>query len=439
MRAMRSSRLAGDITVPGDKSISHRALMLATLACGRSRIRGLLRGEDIIATANVMQSLGARIKRADDGSGDVSVDGPGLGALLEPDVTLDFGNGGTGARLCTGIVASHQITARFDGDASLRKRPMRRVLDPLKRMGARVEEEGPPGCTPFVIGSQRPLVGMTYRLPVPSAQIKSSILLAGLNARGETTIEEPVACRDHSEKMIEAFEGEVRIETGSHGENRITVPGEQMLRPQSLDVPADPSSAAFPAVAALIVPGSEVCLRNVLMNPLRSGVFDVLRDMGANIALENPRQLGAETVADIFVKASELKAVHGRSAAIPSMIDEIPILAVAMAFADGESIIDGLGELRVKESDRLEAVHNGLSLMGVVSRVEGETLHVTGARPKGGACVPVHLDHRIAMSFLVMGLACEKGAEVDDARTIGTSFPGFADLMRRIGAKMDDD
>lgn len=391
----------------------------------------------MLRTAQACRQLGARVEQR--GPGSWSVSGPGLGSLLEPAETLDFGNAGTGSRLMMGVVAGHPITARFDGDASLRKRPMRRILDPLALQGARVLEQAEGGRCPVVLrGTAEPLP-VEYKTPVASAQIKSAVLLAGLNSPGRTVVIETEASRDHTEKMLSHFGARVSSEPwGEHG-RRITLEGRPELRPSDVRVPVDPSSAAFPLVAALVVPGSDIVIEGVMINPLRSGLLTTLQEMGARIALENRRDEGGEEVADIHVRAADsnrLVGVDVPAERAPSMIDEYPILAVAAAFAEGETRMRGLSELRVKESDRLEAIAAGLRANGVDCEIVGDDLIVRGAgRVQGGGLVATHLDHRIAMSFLVMGLGAEQDVTVDDDRMIATSFPDFRSLMERLGAR----
>lgn len=433
MLAGRSRPLSGEGSVPGDKSISHRALILSGLAVGESEVTGLLEGEDVLATADAMRTVGADVHR--DGSGLWRINGVGIGTLLEPTDPLDFGNSGTGARLMMGVIGGHGISARFDGDDSLRKRPMGRVLAPLKEIGAHVLESAEGERLPLVLKGAVDPIPITYTLPVPSAQVKSAVLLAGLNAPGETTVIEPAATRDHTERMLRHFDAEIGIRDHAHG-RRITLTGRPELRPRAIDVPGDPSSAAFPLVAALIVAGSDILLRKVMMNPTRIGLIDTLLEMGARIEVENKRWFGGEEVADLRVRASRLRGVDVPAERAPSMIDEYPVLAVAAAYAEGATHMNGLHELRVKESDRLAAVAAGLAANGVRHRIEGDDLVVEGGagRVAGGGMVATQLDHRIAMSFLVMGLASETPVTVDDSRMIATSFPDFVPLMRDLGA-----
>jgi 3-phosphoshikimate 1-carboxyvinyltransferase len=424
--------LCGRIRVPGDKSISHRALMLGMLAVGRTEIAGLLEGEDVLATAAAVNALGAVAAPAGDGRW--LVDGVGIGALAEPQDVLDLGNSGTAARLLLGILATHPATAFVTGDASLRRRPMGRIVEPLSRFGARfLTREG--GRLPLaVIGASDP-IPVEYRLPVPSAQVKSAVLLAGLNAPGATTVVEPQPTRDHTERMLQHFGAVVRVEPAEGGK-RITVEGFPELAAAPVFVPGDPSSAAFPLVAGLIVPGSEVTVEGVGVNPLRSGLLESLREMGADIALSNERNEGGEPVADLVVRSGALNGADIPAERAPRMIDEYPVLAVAAACARGRTVMHGLAELRVKESDRLTAIATGLDACGVRIAVEGDDLIVDGAGnlPAGGASIATQLDHRIAMAFLILGLAANEPVTIDDARPIATSFPDFVPLMTRLGA-----
>jgi 3-phosphoshikimate 1-carboxyvinyltransferase len=433
-RAAPAGPLKGRFKPPGDKSISHRAFIFGLLSLGETAIEGLLEGDDVLRTGAACRALGARVERLAPGRWRVL--GAGLGSLLAPVETLDFGNAGTGSRLMMGVVAGHPIEARFDGDASLRKRPMRRILDPLELMGARVLEQGEGGRCPILLrGAQAP-APIEYETPVASAQIKSAVLLAGLNSPGRTVVLEKEASRDHTEKMLAHFGARVRSEPWGAAGRRITLEGRPELKPAPVVVPADPSSAAFAMVAALIVPGSDVTIEGVMTNPLRTGLITSLREMGADIAFDNARVEGGEEVADLRVRASSLTGVDVPAARAPSMIDEYPILAVAAAFARGETRMRGLGELRVKESDRLAAVAAGLAAAGVGARIEGDDLIVTGGAGavRGGGLVETHLDHRIAMAFLVMGMAAREGMGVDDVEMIATSYPGFAADMARLGA-----
>lgn len=405
------------------------------MTVGESTISGLLEGEDVLRTAGAMRSLGARVERGKDTIWRVR--GVGVGGFTTPDAPLDFGNSGTGCRLALGAVAGCPVRATFDGDASLRKRPMRRVLDPLERMGARVIEEGEGGRLPITLQGAVDPMPIVYESPVPSAQLKSAVLLAGLAAPGETTVIESEASRDHTERMLKHFGA--RIATRPHGARgrRIILQGQPELTAAHVAVPSDPSSAAFPLVAALVVPDSELILEGVMTNPLRTGLYGTLCEMGASIETLEKRDDGGEEVADLRVRFSKLKGIEVPAERAPSMIDEYPVLAVAAAFADGVTRMKGLHELRVKESDRLEATAAMLRVNGVGVDIEDDDLIVHGnSRPPGGGQVVTHMDHRIAMSALVMGLATEQAVSIDDGSFIGTSFPGFVDLMRSLGAEL---
>ena len=434
LRSKRGSALKGRFRPPGDKSISHRAFLMGLLTCGETLVEGLLEGDDVLRTGRACEALGAASDRL--APGRWRIRGPGLGALPTPRGTLDFGNAGTGSRLMMGVVGGHGITATFDGDASLRKRPMRRILDPLRMMGAEVIAEAEGGRCPIVLKGVRDPAPILYRTPVPSAQIKSAVLLAGLNARGRTTVIEASASRDHTEKMLAHFGAEVTVTPEGEG-RRIELVGRPELRPNPVVVPADPSSAAFPIVAALIVPGSDIVVEGVMMNPLRSGLVTTLLEMGADIVALDERVEGGEEVADLRVRASSLSAVDVPETRAPSMIDEYPILAVAAAFASGTTRMRGLHELRVKESDRLAAIAAGLAASGVACAIEGNDLCVDGGAPKGGGFIATHMDHRIAMSFLVMGMASREPLTVDDVSMIATSFPEFRAAMERLGASFE--
>jgi 3-phosphoshikimate 1-carboxyvinyltransferase len=433
LTARRAGPLRGRLRVPGDKSISHRALIFGALAVGETRISGLLEGEDVLNTGNAMRALGAQVERV--GEGEWRVHGVGVGGFRAPAQVLDFGNSGTGCRLVMGAVAGCPITATFDGDASLRKRPMQRILDPVARIGARAVSQQDGGRLPITLAGARDPIPIVYRTPVPSAQIKSAILLAALAAPGESTVIESEASRDHTERLLAHFGAEVAVmPEGEHG-RAITLKGEPELHPAPVVVPADPSSAAFPMVAALIVPGSEVTVTDVMTNPLRTGLITTLREMGAAIETLAVNGDVGEEMADFRVRASSLHGVDVPAARAPSMIDEYPILAVAAAFAEGTTIMRGLRELRVKESDRLAAVAAGLAANGVAVEIEGDDLIVHGKGcAAGGGLVETHMDHRIAMAFLVMGLATEKPVAIDDAAFIATSFPGFVPMLRSLGA-----
>lgn len=432
-RARPCGPLEGRVRVPGDKSISHRALMLATLAVGRSHVDGLLTAEDVMATAEAMRAFGATIVEE---NGRFVIDGVGLGMLAEPDHVLDFGNAGTGSRLTMGLAGGHPITTTFVGDASLSRRPMGRVLDPLRQMGVSVvAREG--DRMPLSIRGPRTLMPIEYRLPMASAQVKSAVLLAGLSAPGETTVIEPVATRDHTERMLRGFGATVKIEDAPGG-RRITVTGQTPLSPTDVVVPADPSSAAFVMVAALVVPGSDITIEDVMLNPARTGLLTTLTEMGGDIEILNRRDAGGEEIADVRVRASRLKGVDVPAERAPSMIDEYPVLAVAATFADGKTRMNGLGELRVKESDRLAAVAAGLEANNVTFEAGEDWLVVEGRRGKvGGGTVTTHLDHRIGMSFLVLGLAADEAVAIDDHSVIATSFPSFMALFEGLGATIE--
>jgi 3-phosphoshikimate 1-carboxyvinyltransferase len=419
--------------VPGDKSISHRALILGALAVGHTRISGLLEGEDVLNTAKAMKALGADVERT--GEGAWTVRGVGVGGFKTPDAPLDFGNSGTGCRLAMGAVAGCPVTAIFDGDASLRKRPMRRILDPLELMGAHVSVQTDGGRLPLTLKGARDPIPMVYRTPVASAQIKSAVLLAGLSAPGVTTVIEQEASRDHTELMLSHFGAHVVIEKeGTHG-RRISLTGQPELHGANVVVPADPSSAAFPIVAALIVEGSDLILTDVMTNPLRTGLFTTLREMGGFIEESQVRDDAGEPMAQLRVRASKLRGVDVPPERAPSMIDEYLVLAVAASFADGITTMRGLKELRVKESDRLEATADMLRGNGVKVETSGDDLIVHGTGyVSGGGLVATHMDHRIAMSALVMGLASDTPVRVDDTGFIATSFPDFIPMMRSVGA-----
>ncbi|HEY0316036.1 MAG TPA: 3-phosphoshikimate 1-carboxyvinyltransferase [Sphingomonas sp.] len=429
--------LAGRVRVPGDKSISHRALMLSALAVGESRVEGLLEGEDVLATAAAMRAMGADITRDEDGLW--TIHGVGVGGLLQPETALDMVNSGTSTRLLMGLVASHAVIATFIGDASLSKRPMGRVIEPLSQMGAEFTPS-PGGRLPLMVRGIVPAVPIAYRLPVASAQVKSAVLLAGLNTPGITRVIEPVPTRDHSERMLRGFGAELSVEEIG-GERIISLTGEAELKPQHIVVPGDPSSAGFPVVAALIVPESEIVVENVGLNPTRAGLYEVLRAMGGNIVFENERIVGGEPVADLRVKASALRGIEPDPSIVPAMVDEFPILFVACALARGRSTLRGLEELRVKESDRIAVMAEGLRAIGatVEELEDGLVIDGTGGEPlAGGATVATHLDHRIAMSFAVASLASRAPVTVDDRAPIATSFPIFVPMMESLGAEARD-
>ena len=434
LEARANGPLSGKVRVPGDKSISHRALILGALAVGQTRISGLLEGEDVLNTAKSMRTLGARVERS--GEAAWSVHGVGVAGFAQPSVPLDFGNSGTGCRLAMGAVAGCPITAVFDGDASLRSRTMRRILDPLELMGAKATASGEGGRLPLTLAGARDPVPIVYRTPVASAQIKSAVLLAGLAAPGVTTVIEQEASRDHTELMLKHFGAEIAsTREGSHG-RRIALTGQPELHGAEIVVPADPSSAAFPLVAALIVEGSDVTLSDVMTNPLRTGLFLTLREMGASIEEGELRSDTGEPMAQLRVRASKLRGVEVPPERAPSMIDEYLVLAVAAAFAEGTTIMRGLHELRVKESDRLAATAAMLRVSGVKAEISGDDLIVEGrGYVPGGGLVATHMDHRIAMSALVMGLSADKPVRVDDTTFIATSFPDFIPMMRSLGAE----
>jgi 3-phosphoshikimate 1-carboxyvinyltransferase len=434
LESRASGPLNGKVRVPGDKSISHRALILGALSVGETRISGLLEGEDVLNTAKSMQALGAKVERT--GPFAWQVAGVGVAGFAQPASPLDFGNSGTGCRLVMGAVAGCPITAVFDGDASLRSRPMRRILDPLELMGAKAGESKEGGRLPLTLHGARDPVPILYRTPVASAQIKSAVLLAGLAAPGVTTVIEQEASRDHTELMLKHFGAEiVSVNEGIHG-RRIALTGQPELHGAEVVVPADPSSAAFPIVAALIVDGSDVTFSDVMTNPLRTGLFTTLREMGASIEESEVRGDAGEPMARLRVRASKLRGVEVPPERAPSMIDEYLVLAVAASFAEGTTIMRGLQELRVKESDRLEATAAMLRVNGIKVEIAGDDLIVEGrGHVPGGGLVATHMDHRIAMSALVMGLAADKPVKVDDTAFIATSFPDFIPMMRSLGAE----
>jgi 3-phosphoshikimate 1-carboxyvinyltransferase len=424
LRGSRSGPLAGTIDVPGDKSMSHRALIFGGLAEGETRISGLLEGEDVLNTARAVRAFGARVERT--GEGEWRVEGA---EWRSPDAPVDCGNSGTGARLLMGAAAGFPIAATFMGDASLSSRPMERVLGPLREMGARTEGSRLPVR---IDGGQ--LRGISFVNAKASAQVKSAILLAGLRAAGEVEVIEPARSRDHTENMLHAFGCDVTVEGDS-----IRLGARRSLTATEVAIPGDPSSAAFPLVAALVVPGSAVTVRSVMVNPLRTGLLQTLQEMGADLTIVNRRETGGEPVADVTARFSQLRGVEVPAGRAPSMIDEYPILAVAAAFARGRTVMRGLSELRVKESDRLAAIVGGLQSSGIEARIEDDDLIVDGRweAPAGGNVVRAHGDHRIAMSFLMLGLAARRPVVVDSASAIGTSFPGFAETMMQLGAGIE--
>ena len=431
-------RLRGRIHVPGDKSISHRALMLASQAIGTTIIHGLLEGEDVLRTAAALRACGVDITQREDGSW--CVKGVGIGGLVQPDIPLDMGNAGTGARLMMGLLAPYPYKVQFEGDASLSKRPMQRVIAPLTEMGAHFDaREG--GRLPLVMTGTKNPRPIDYAMNIPSAQVKSAILLAALNTPGQSIVLEREATRDHSERMLNYFGIPITRELQSDGGTRITLQGQpkQLYQDREFRVPGDPSSAAFPVVAALITPDSEVTIEEVCLNPLRTGLFHTLLEMGADISFSNQREIGGEIVGDITARTSRLTGIDVPATRAPSMIDEYPILAMAAATANGRSIMRGLSELRVKESDRLAAIIEGLHKVGIEAIEEGDNLilHGRGEIPQGGATITSHYDHRIAMSFLILGLVAAQPITVDDGRAIATSFPNFHILMNSLGAKFN--
>ncbi|OYX44771.1 MAG: 3-phosphoshikimate 1-carboxyvinyltransferase [Rhodobacterales bacterium 32-67-9] len=433
MIARKSGPLKGVAEVPGDKSISHRALILGAMAVGETKVTGLLEGQDVLDTAKAMRAFGAEVTRT--GEGAWSVHGVGVGGFGEPADVIDCGNSGTGVRLIMGAMATSAVTATFTGDASLRKRPMGRVTDPLALFGARAYGRQGGRLPMTVVGAADP-VPVHYVVPVPSAQVKSAVLLAGLNAPGQTVVIEREPTRDHSERMLRGFGAELTVEDSAEG-RVITLTGQPELRPQTVAVPRDPSSAAFPVCAALVVEGSDILVPGVSQNPTRNGLYTTLVEMGADIAFQNPREEGGEPVADLRVRFSALKGIEVPEARAASMIDEYPILSVVAAFAEGTTVMRGVKELRVKESDRIDAMARGLEACGVRVEEEEDVLIVHGLGPRGvpgGATCATHIDHRIAMSFLVLGLAAKEPVSVDDGSPIATSFPVFESLMAGLGA-----
>jgi len=434
--ARRGKPLAGDVRAPGDKSISHRSLLFGALAIGETTVDGLLQSEDVIATADALRAMGIPIIEDNE---TWKIAGRGIGGLGAPDKPLDFGNSGTAVRLMMGVLAGQAFPATLIGDASLSKRPMERVLGPLRQMGLQVDgaQSLAPGTLPLTISGPGDLVPIRYVLPVASAQVKSAVLLAGLHAPGETTVVEPVATRDHTERMLIAFGASLDTRQSDAG-LEITVTGQPTLHGQHIRVPGDPSSAAFPIAAALITPGSEVRVSNVLMNETRTGFLTTVREMGADIKIVETRQSGGEEVADLVVRSGPLRGVQVPAERAPSMIDEYPMLAAVAAFAEGTTHMAGLEELRVKESDRLDITAKGLTACGVSVDETENSLTVRGVGPDGkvpgGGTIETELDHRIAMAFLVMGLASEKPVTIDDGAVIATSFPGFSELMNGLGA-----
>lgn len=424
--------LTGRVRVPGDKSISHRAIMLSALAVGHSEVTGLLEGEDVLATASAMRAMGASVERVADGHW--VVNGVGIGGLMTPDDVIDMGNSGTSTRLIMGLIASHAITVTMTGDASLRGRPMGRVTDPLSKMGAQFAARNGSYLPLTVTGSDDPMP-IDYTTPMASAQVKSSVLLAGLNTPGTTIVREKVATRDHTERMLSAMGADIRT-TEEDGHFVVRLVGQPELKPVNFTVPGDISSSAFLLVAASIIPGSDITIEAVGMNPLRTGIVDALKAMGADITIENARTLGGEPVADLHVRAAQLKGVHSLPVDPSTMIDEFPVLFCAAAVAEGTSRFTGLEELRVKESDRLAVMAAGLKANGIELTEFEDGIEITGCggMVPGGAEVKTHLDHRIAMSFSVLGQMAKASITIDDASPIQTSFPVFIDLMTGLGA-----
>ena len=433
LTARKSPPLRGTAHVPGDKSISHRSLILGALTIGRTEVKGLLEGEDVLGTGRAMQAFGAHVERH--GEGEWSIEGVGVGGFAEPADVVDCGNAGTGVRLIMGAMATTPITATFTGDASLRKRPMGRVTDPLSLFGARAYGRSGGRLPMTIVGAANPMP-VRYTSPVPSAQVKSAVLLAGLNAPGQTVLIETEATRDHSERMLAGFGAEITTEILPEG-RVITLTGQPELKPQKIDVPRDPSSAAFPVCAALLVPGSEVLVPNIGLNATRAGLFTTLVEMGADITFEDERSEGGEPAADLRVRFGPLKGIEVPPERAASMIDEYPILAALAATAEGSTVMRGIKELRVKESDRIDAMARGLEACGVTLE-EGEDYLIVHGRGAdgvpGGATVATHLDHRIAMSFLCLGMASQQPITIDDLGAIATSFPGFVPLMEGLGA-----
>ncbi|MFO1241966.1 MAG: 3-phosphoshikimate 1-carboxyvinyltransferase [Rickettsiales bacterium] len=436
-QSSRTNGIKGSIRVPGDKSISHRSLMLSSQVLGTSTISGLLEGADVLATYKALTECGVAIEK--DGSGQWKVQGVGIGGLREPENVLDMGNAGTGARLMMGLLAPYPFTSLFTGDASLRSRPMKRVIEPLSLIGARFTSRSENRLPLAMQGASRPMP-IEYTLPMASAQVKSAILLSGLNTPGITTVIEKEKTRDHTERMLNYLGIKVEVEDRSDGRH-VSLLGQQEAPAanRSITVPADPSSAAFPMVAALITETSDILLQEVCINPLRTGVIQTLQEMGGLIEMTNERELCGEPVADIRVRSSKLKSVTVPAERAPSMIDEYPILAMAAAMAEGDTVMHGLKELRVKESDRLQSIIDGLASCGVKTTLEGDTLtvHGTAGKVAGGGTITTHYDHRIAMCFLVLGMASKNIISVDDTSAVVTSFPGFASLMNEAGAAIE--
>ncbi|MCP4380499.1 MAG: 3-phosphoshikimate 1-carboxyvinyltransferase [Hyphomicrobiales bacterium] len=436
LRALPSGPLTGRLRLPGDKSVSHRALMLGALASGESSLDGLLEGEDVLATAAAMRAFGANVERI--APGEWRVHGLGVGGFLEPETVIDFGNAGTGVRLAMGLAGIQGFATTFTGDSSLVGRPMGRIFDPLRRMGVQILSRSGDRLPGTLRGPETP-IPIEYRVPVASAQVKSAVLLAALSTRGTTTVIEPVPTRDHTERMLTAFGAAIETTVDGDGVRTISIEGGLDLKPQTVVVPGDPSSAAFPIIAGLIVKGSEIVVENTMLNPTRTGLIETLIEMGADLTIENRRTVSGEEVGDVCVRASELHGVTVPPERAPSMIDEYPVLAVAAALAEGETRMEGIGELRVKESDRIGMMAAGLKANGVAVEAGPDRLVVRGGStaPAGGAAVSTSLDHRIAMSFLVLGLAAAEPVAIDDADPIATSFPTFRDSMTDLGARFE--
>jgi 3-phosphoshikimate 1-carboxyvinyltransferase len=435
MTSHKSGPLRGQADVPGDKSISHRSLILGALSLGETRIQGLLEGDDVLDTGKAMQAFGAEV--INHGGGSWSVHGVGVGGFAEPDQVIDCGNSGTGVRLIMGAMATSPITATFTGDGSLNKRPMGRVTDPLALFGAQSHGRSDGRLPLTLIGAGQPLP-VRYEVPMPSAQVKSAVLLAGLNAPGQTVVIEKEATRDHTERMLVGFGAELTVDETDAG-RVITLTGQPELCPQDITVPRDPSSAAFPVCAALIVEGSEVLVPNIGLNPTRAGLFYSLQEMGADLTFENMREEGGEPVADLRAKYSpDMQGIEVPPERAASMIDEYPILSVVASFAQGVTRMHGVKELRVKESDRIEAMATGLRVAGVTVDEGPDWWHVhgQGGVVKGGALAATHLDHRIAMSFLILGMGATDGMSIDDGGPVATSFPIFEPLMTQLGASI---
>jgi 3-phosphoshikimate 1-carboxyvinyltransferase len=433
----KAHALAGRAIIPGDKSISHRAILLGGVASGQTRITGLLEGQDVLHSIDAARALGANITKS---GNEWHVNGTGNGGLLAPESSLYFGNSGTGCRLYMGLVGTYDFAVTFTGDASLSRRPMGRILDPLREMGCQVIHAGEGDRLPVTLRGVPHANPVRYRVPMASAQVKSAVLLAALNSAGTSTVTETVMTRDHTELMLKGFGAKIDVETGADGARHIHIEGQTALKGQPVEVPGDPSSAAFAIIAGLIVPDSDIQLPAILMNPTRTGLIATLLEMGASIEITNERISGGEQIADLRIRSSTLKGTRVPGQRAASMIDEYPVLAVAASFAEGETYLEDIGELRVKESDRLTAIAHGLEANGIVCQTGSDWLRLTGrpdGKGTGGGKVTTHFDHRIAMSFLVMGMASEKPVEIDDASSIATSFPDFQDLMAQLGANIE--